>query len=462
MPLPKLVIVGRPNVGKSSLLNMLARRRVSIVDAQAGVTRDRVSAIVTIPGEDPGAPEHAVELIDTGGYGIEDPQNLTAEVEQQIERGLSEADLVLFMVDAQAGPTPLDERFAKLLRRADYAQKPMLMIANKVDADNQVTEAYQCMQLGFGEPVMLSTTTGYNKPELYDRIHEAIDLAHWPEDTDPENAEGIRLALVGKRNAGKSTLVNALAGDDRVIVSEQAGTTRDAVDVRFEMEDRVFTAIDTAGVQRRKSIGGDLGFYSHHRALRSVRRADVCLLIIDASVPISQTDRQLVQEIVKHHRPTVIVVSKWDLAEASHGEEEYAHYFDDQLKALSYAPIVFTSANQGDGLKEALEMAGALHDQARQRVTTGELNQAIEKIMAERGPRAKGGKPGKVYYATQTDIDPPTIVLFVNDAAVFDENYQRFLINRFRDLLPFPEVPIKLRVRDRQRLDRIERRRART
>jgi GTP-binding protein len=257
-------------------------------------------------------------------------------------------------------------------------------------------------------------------------------------------------------------LVNALAGDERVIVSEQAGTTRDSVDVRFEMDERVFTAIDTAGIQRRKSVKGNIPYFSHHRALRSVRRADVCLLIIDAAEPLSQVDRKLVDEIVKHHRPTVIVVSKWDLAEANHSEEEYAAYFDDQLKALNFAPIVFTSAQNGEGLKEALEMAGSLYDQARQRITTGELNQAVEQIMAERGPRAKGGKPGKVFYATQTGIDPPTIVLFVNDTEVFDANYQRFLINRFRDHLAFPEVPIKLRIRGRQRLDRIERQKART
>jgi GTP-binding protein len=172
-------------------------------------------------------------------------------------------------------------------------------------------------------------------------------------------------------------------------------------------------------------------------------------------VPISQVDRKLVSEIVQHHRPTVIVVNKWDLAEDKVDQESYADYFDDQLKAISYAPIVFTSATDGEGLKQALDMAAASYRQARERVGTGELNRAIETIMAERGPRAKGGKPGKVLYATQTDIDPPTIVLFVNDPEVFEENYQRFLINRFRDLLPFPEVPIRLHVRGRYRLGRV-------
>jgi GTP-binding protein len=462
MALPKIVIVGRPNVGKSSLLNMLARRRVSIVDAQAGITRDRVSALVTLPGPFPDDPEHAAEVIDTGGYGIEDAQNLTAAVEAQIARGLAEADLVLFMVDAQAGPTPLDEKFAKLLREAAYAHTPMLLVANKVDGESQVTDAYQVMQLGFGDPVMISTTTAYNRSELFARIREKIDFANWPGDTDPESVEGIRIALVGKRNVGKSTLVNALAGDERVIVSELAGTTRDSVDVRVEMDDRVFTAIDTAGVQRRKSIKGDIPFYSTHRALRSVRRADVCLLVLDSTEPLSQTDQSLVAEIVKHHRPTVIIVNKWDLAEGTHSEDEYASYFDDELRALSFAPIVFTSATEGEGLKEALEMASTLYDQARHRVSTGELNQAVETIMAERGPRSKGGKPGKVFYATQTDVDPPTIVLFVNDTDVFDANYKRFLINRFRDLLPFAEVPIKLYIRGRDRMPKRPRKQLKT
>jgi len=454
MPLPKLVIVGRPNVGKSSLLNMLARRRVSIVDPEAGITRDRVTAVVTIPGQNPGDPDHAAEVIDTGGYGIADRQQLTAEVQRQIEMGLAEADLILFVTDARAGVLPLDETFAQLLRRAAGDKKPVLLVANKVDGDAQVPQAYQVMQLGFGEPVMISTTTGHNRAELFERIHQHIDFPS-REAEQEEEPEGIRLAIVGKRNAGKSTLVNALVGDQRVIVSEQAGTTRDAVDVRFHVDGQTFTAIDTAGLQKRKSVKGDIAFYSHHRALRSVRRADVCLLVIDATVPISQVDRKLVSEIVQHHRPTVIVVNKWDLAEDKVDQESYADYFDDQLKAISYAPIVFTSATDGEGLKQALDMAAALYRQARERVGTGELNRAIETIMAERGPRAKGGKPGKVLYATQTDIDPPTIVLFVNDPEVFEENYQRFLINRFRDLLPFPEVPIRLHTRGRYRLGRV-------
>ncbi|MEM6459067.1 MAG: ribosome biogenesis GTPase Der [Planctomycetota bacterium] len=455
--LPKIVIVGRPNVGKSSLLNRLAGRRVSIVDPTAGVTRDRVGTPISLPAS-PGAPaseDRPAELIDTGGYGIEDSQNLTAEVERQIAEGLAEADLVLFVVDAQAGVVPLDRTVARVLRGGGAQAKPTLLVANKVDAENLESAVYEFMSLGFGEPVAVSAETKYRLSHLIQAIRDRLPESAGPGDTvDP----GVRLALVGKRNAGKSTLVNALAGGRRVIVSERAGTTRDSVDVRMELETaagpRVVTCIDTAGVRKTKSLDGDIEFYAQHRSLRSVRRADVCLLLIDAAVPVSQVDHQLVGEINKHHRPTVIVVNKWDLAEAEHTRESYAEYLDQTLKGLSFAPIVFVSAQREEGMREVVAMALNLHDQATHRVSTSKLNQFIELVTAERGPAAsKGGKAPKVYYATQLSADPPTVALFVNAPELFDANYQRFLLNRMRDELPFAEVPIRLLVRKRPRAD---------
>ncbi|MFP4145411.1 MAG: ribosome biogenesis GTPase Der [Phycisphaeraceae bacterium] len=447
--IPKIAIVGRPNVGKSSLLNLLAKRKISIVDPTAGVTRDRISTTVEIPPAEKGGQLHLAELIDTGGYGIEDVQQLTSEVERQIGAAISEADLVFFVIDAQTGILPLDQTVAQLLRTSN-ARVPVALIANKVDSQRFEATAWEAATLGFGEPVMISATTGHNKHELYDVIREKIDFEQFIEAAAARGPDpGIQLAIVGKRNAGKSTLVNALAGDERVIVSEQEGTTRDSVDVRFELEGQVFTAIDTAGVRRRKSLADDIEFYSYHRSLRSVRRADVCLLLIDASVPVSQVDKQLGNEILKHHRPTVIVVNKWDLAESEHTEEEYAEYLDKSLKGLNFAPIVFTTANSGEGVRDALAMALNLYEQASHRVGTGELNQVIESIMAQRGPSSKGGKRAKVYYATQLDVRPPTVALFVNDPDLFDHNYQLFLLNRFREVLPFSEVPIKLVIRAR-------------
>ncbi|QDU73019.1 ribosome biogenesis GTPase Der [Mucisphaera calidilacus] len=463
--LPKIVIVGRPNVGKSSLLNMLAGRRISIVDDMAGVTRDRIAATAEIPGQ-PGEEPRPVEVIDTGGYGIKDSQNLTREVEQQIANGLAEAHLVLFVVDAQTGVVPLDQTVAEVLRQSlgkGTDRKPCLVIVNKVDAEKLEADAYEAASLGLGQPLFISAKTGHNKRLFLDTLRREIDRLNLPDTPEDTLDPGIRIAIVGKRNAGKSTLTNALAGDQRVIVSEAEGTTRDAVDVRFEVPTddgnatRVFTAIDTAGVRKRKSMKQDIEYYAHHRALRSIRRADVCLLLIDATLPISQVDKQLGHEILEHHRPTVIVINKWDLAEKNHTEEEYAEYLDNELKGFSFAPIVFISAKNEEGMREMLALVANLYEQANHRVGTGEINRVVETIMAERGPSSKHGKIAKVYYATQTAVHPPTVTIFVNDPDLFNPNYQRFILNRFRDELPYSEVPINLQIRGKPKQTLAER-----
>ncbi len=453
MTLPRIAIIGRPNVGKSSLMNRLAGRKISIVDPTAGVTRDRVSTTIEIPHPQFNQDPDRATLIDTGGYGIEDSQQLTAEVEQQIANGLAEADLVLFVVDAQTGVVPLDQTVAHVLRHTGNRQKPIILVANKVDADNLEPAAYDAMRLGFGEPVMISATTRYNMNALYEAIRAKIDFENYEATDHADEERGVLIAVVGKRNAGKSTLVNALAGEQRVIVSEKEGTTRDSVDVRCQIDDKVFTLIDTAGVRKTKSLAGDIDFYSQHRSLRSVRRADVCLLLIDASLPISQVDHQLVNEINKHYRPAVVVINKWDLAEKEYSQEQYVAYLDDALKGLSFAPIVFTSASKGEGMREAVALALNLHEQANHRMGTSELNRAIEEIAAERGPSNKQGKHAKIYYATQTGVNPPTIVLFVNDEELFDNNYRHYLINRMRDTVAFSEVPIRLFIRGKEKLD---------
>ena len=449
--LPKVVIVGRPNVGKSSLLNLLAGRRVSIVDPTAGVTRDRVGSTIDLPptGIDDDEPRQA-ELIDTGGYGIEDSDDLTAQIERQIEIGIAEADLILFVVDAQSGVVALDRRVADLLRTSTGGEGPLL-VANKVDSNSHAAAACEASELGFGPPLMISATSGYGKSDLIEALRNRIDWDRLP--PAPIDAEDeFKLAIVGKRNAGKSTLVNALAGTERTIVSELAGTTRDAVDVQFQINNRAFIAIDTAGVRKRKSLAGDIEFYSYHRCLRSIRRADVVVFLIDAAVPVSHVDKQLGLEILRHHKPCVIVVNKWDLAEKTQTQDQYVEYLDQVLQGLDFAPLAFVSAQRGQGIRPLMGMAINLFDQASHRVPTGELNRHMEQILARSEPKSKSGKRAKIYYVAQTDVCPPTIRLWVNHPEIFDAGYQRYLINQFRNTLPFSEVPIQLLIQGKQRL----------
>ncbi len=449
--MPRVAIVGRPNVGKSSLLNLLAKRRVSIVDPTAGVTRDRVATTVELSAStNHRTLRHQVELIDTGGYGVEDPQDLTAQIERQIANAINQAHLILVVIDAQTGLLPLDQRVAQLLRTSD-SQTPVLLVANKVDGPRHEAAAYEAAALGFGQPVLVSASTGRNKDQLMAAIIDRIDfdtITGIGNTTAPNPAA--LLAIVGKRNAGKSTFVNTLAGQPRVIVSEAEGTTRDSIDVNFQIDDQTFTAIDTAGVRKTKSLAGDIEYYSYHRTLRSVRRADVVLLLIDAAVPISQVDRQLAGEILKHHKPCVIVLNKWDLAQENYTQEQYMKYMDGALKGFSFAPVAFVSATHGEGLRDVVAMAMNLYQQTGHRVSTSELNQVVHRILLSNTPTSKIGRRPRIYYVTQLDTHPPTIGLFVNDPALFSPAYQRFLLNRFRELLPFSEVPIKLLIRGRK------------
>jgi len=441
MSLPIVAIVGRPNVGKSSLLNCLAGKRIAIVDPTPGVTRDRISVACALgTGEQP----KYVELVDTGGMGIEDTDDLTAEVEDQIAYAIAAASLILFIVDAREGLTPLDRHVAEILRKQD---KPVILVANKVDLVGLTGETDELYRLGFGDPVMVSATHRRNIDELLDAAESA--LAGAVSEAPPEPV--MKLAVVGKRNAGKSTFINTLAGSDRVIVSKKPGTTRDSVDVSIQLGERTFTIIDTAGVRKKKSISGDVEFYSHARVVRSIRRADVVALMIDASVPISQVDKSLSGIVAEAFKPVVLVVNKWDLATGKAGLEDYADYIAKTLPHLSYAPISLTVATDGTNVRETIDLAEQLFRQANIRVTTGRLNAVIEEILALRGPSHKAGtRRPKILYASQVATAPPTIVCFVNDPRSFSATYQRFLINQFHQRLPFSEVPIRLIIRQRR------------
>ncbi|MFW6145794.1 MAG: ribosome biogenesis GTPase Der [Planctomycetota bacterium] len=438
MALPTVAIVGRPNVGKSSLLNCLAGRTISIVDPTAGVTRDRVST--PLPLEE----DIYVELVDTGGLGIEDTDNLTEHIETQIRYAMAEATLVLFAVDVTAGVLPLDKKVAELLRRQDL---PVILVANKCDTPTQEALAGEFHQLGFGAPVLVSAEHKRGRERLLELIDDAVGHA-----AEPIAAPAIKLAIVGKRNAGKSTFINALAGQERVIVSETPGTTRDSVDVRFTLGQTEMIAIDTAGVRKKRRMVDTIEYYGYHRAQRSIRRADVTLLLIDATAPLGQVDKRLAGYIIEEFTPVILVVNKWDLVEDRATQDDYADYIGEMLPHLAFAPISFISATDELNLAETVELARHLYAQASTRVSTGTLNRAVEEILALRGPSQKRGlRRPRVYYATQVDTCPPTLVLFVNDPDCFTETWQRFLLNELRDRLPFPEVPIRLLFRRRTR-----------
>lgn len=438
MPLPIVAIVGRPNVGKSSLLNMLAGRRISIVDPTAGVTRDRVQTLCDFD-------DVCFELVDTGGYGIVDRDDLGDQVEQQIRYAVDQAVLILFVVDAQEGVNPLDQAVAQWLRRCD---KPVILLANKVDAPDARTELADLVRLGFGEPMTVSALHHLGLADLKHRITEIVkpfcDGATAP---DPV----MKVAVVGRRNVGKSSFINALAGQERVIVSEVAGTTRDAVDVRFERDGHMYVAIDTAGVRKRGKLADDIEYYSFHRAQLSIRRADVVLLMIDATEEISQVDKQLGSYIVEQFKPCVLVINKWDLAKGRAVTGDYAEYLHETMSGLDFAPLAFTTATQNRNVQAVIDLASSLFKQAQTRVPTSRLNEVVDDAMGDNPPKPRRGvRPVKIFYATQVAVCPPTIAFFVNDPARVTPGFERFMLNRLRERLPFEEVPMRLLFRGRR------------
>ncbi len=498
-------------------MNMLAKSKVSIVDPTPGVTRDRVTSIVTLEAPDKKGPPIIVEVVDTGGFGAyvaegerfddvgEDLTTLAGEIEFQIAKATQDADLVLFAVDAQAGVTALDQEIARKLRErslgkaakgqggskdgektpkktaaqkaADKAAKaaagpkpkgppatPIQMVATKTDGQRWEPHALEVSALGLGEPWIVSAKNNYMRREFLDSLYitiskivrqheklgEAAGHAVDPKDARPE----LRLAIIGKRNAGKSTLVNTLAGEPRMIVSEIAGTTRDSVDVRFEYDGKVLVAIDTAGLRRKRSFANQVEWFAFDRLQLSVNRADVIMVLIDATVKISQVDEQVAMLAQKAFKPAIIVVNKWDLAEGRSGPDgtpvttgKYEEYIRRELQGLWYAPISFMSGESGLNVKETVELAFDLHRQASERVTTGKLNRLVARILETSGPTDKLGSQANVYYVAQTGTNPPTISMVVNKLELFTPNYQRYLKNRFREELPFHEVPIKVNIR---------------
>jgi GTP-binding protein len=437
MALPIVAIIGRPNVGKSSLLNALTGKMISIVDPTAGVTRDRVSAIIE-------ADDRFFELIDTGGYGVVDSDELSEHIENQIHQSINTADLIIFVVDIREGIMPLDKKIASLLRKHDLK---VILVANKADTAKMFPAAGEFTRLGFGDALCVSATNNLNKAPLLERI--ITELQHLPKEAPGK--EVMKIAVVGKRNTGKSTFINAIVGQDRLIVSEIPGTTRDAVDVRFEKDNQKFVIIDTAGVRKKNKMSGDIEFYSYTRATRSIRRADVVLFMLDATLEISQVDKKLAHFINDECKACILVVNKWDLAKDFADTDAYDDYIEQMLPGMKHVPIAFTTATDGKNVQSVLDLATEIFKQASTQIPTARLNKAIERIAAENigGSRKRSGYP-KIYYGTQVATLPVTILLFVNSPSLFDNAYQRFIINRLREMLDIEEIPIRLLLRPRR------------
>ncbi|MCX5635536.1 MAG: ribosome biogenesis GTPase Der [Planctomycetota bacterium] len=434
MALPIVAIIGRPNVGKSSLLNALAGEMISIVEPTAGVTRDRVSTIIEWNGS-------YFELIDTGGYGIVDIDQLSSHIEQQIHKAIESANLILFVVDIRDGIVPLDKTIAQLLRKQNLN---VIGVANKADVVGLFPSAGEFSRLGFGEFLCVSAANNINKSDLLDRIFEK--LKNFDSTKPPEPI--MKIAIVGKRNAGKSTMVNAMVGDERVIVSEIPGTTRDAVDVRFEKDGRTIVVIDTAGVRKKSKLSGSIEFYSLVRAMRSISRADVVLFLIDATEPISQVDKKLAKFITEEYKSCILVINKWDLAKDRAVGRDYEEYLTKMLPGLRYAPMAFTTATQARNVERVLNLSIEIFKQTTMSIPTPKLNDALESIKTLRTVSAKhkAALPN-IYYATQVAANPVTILMFVNNTELFDDNYRRFIVGKLRELLPTSEVPIRLLTR---------------
>jgi GTP-binding protein len=443
MSVPQVVIVGRPNVGKSSVLNWLAGVRIAIVDDQPGVTRDRVTHLMCHD-------DRFFEVVDTGGMGFADMDNLTRHIEDQINTAIDSAAVILFVVDTREGMLPLDQDVARRLR---LVNKPILLLANKTDDERMDPQAEEFYRLGTGKPIKISTLQNRNRAYLLNTIVSKLPPALESEAAEGAEVPEMKVAIVGRRNVGKSTFINTLAGAPRMIVSEIPGTTRDSVDVRFELDGKPFIAIDTPGIRRAKSRQNDIDFYGTHRAQRSIRRADVVFMFFDATQRISKVDKQLCDYISQQYKPVVFVVNKWDMLVNSMPTQKWVRYLHEAFGTMRYAPIAFITAQTGKNVKALINHGQMLFKQSRDRVSTGQLNRLVREAVKQNTPPMARNREPKIYYATQVGIQPPTIVLFVNDPVLISKPYQRYLLNKFRDELNFNEVPIKLYLRRKHPAD---------
>ncbi len=438
MSKPVIAIVGRPNVGKSTLFNKLIGERRSIVEDTPGVTRDRIYGECEWRGRQ-------LILIDTGGIEPKTDDVILSQMKTQAQIAIDDADVIVFLCDVRTGLTADDRDIAVMLKKSG---KPVVPCINKCDRIGDLPyEYYEFYELGFDtDPVAVSSIHGSGTGDLLDACVSA--LADW-EDNEPEDS-GIRIAVIGKPNAGKSSIVNRFLGENRMIVSDIAGTTRDAVDTRLVNQHGIFTFIDTAGIRRAARIGDQVEKYSVLRAHMAVERADVCLLLIDASVGITEQDEKIAGIAHEAGKATIIVVNKWDTVVKDNSTvKEFTDKIRTALAYMPYAPILFVSAKTGQRVDNLYDMIRSVYDQAHLRVTTGALNDVLGEAMMRVQPPTDKGRRLKIYYMTQSAVAPPTFVLFCNSAELFHFSYQRYIENCLRETYGFSGTPIRLLIKQK-------------
>ena len=429
MTKPIVAIIGRQNVGKSTLLNRLSGRRISIVEDLPGTTRDRIFTDVTWQDAE-------FTLIDTGGLETRPDNAISHGVNEQIKTAIKEADVLVFLTDVHDGVTNTDREIADVLRKSG---KPVLLAVNKVDNNKLEAETVVFYELAMGEPVPISAHHGRGTAELLDKLITLLPGAA-PPATGPEM---MKIAIVGRPNVGKSALLNALLGEERVIVNETPGTTRDAIDTILDFQGQSVLLIDTAGIRRRGRFGDGVERYSVVRALRAIERADIALLVIDASEPLTAQDLHIGGYIHQMAKGIILVVNKWDLAQEK-DTPEWDKMIRSKLRFAPYAPIVYTSAITGKGVEKVMPQAFQVYQERLKRLPTAEVNSVVRRAIAAHSPTRSGSKPTKILYATQAEVNPPTFVFFVNDTKSIHFSYQRYLENKLRESFGFTGTPLRL------------------
>lgn len=434
---PLVAIVGRPNVGKSALFNRLTRSRRALVEPLAGTTRDRQYGVCEWRGR-------ALAVVDTGGMEGPEADPFSALIDEQVRTAVAEASLVLFLVDASEGRTAADEDIADLLRRAGC---PVLLVANKVDRGRAEEALGELFALGLGQPLPISAYHGRGVGDLLDEVLECVPEREPVPEEDADRP--LRIAIVGRPNVGKSSLLNAVLGEERTIVSEVPGTTRDAIDTPIEFEGRPLLLVDTAGMRRRGKIEPGVERHSVRQAERAVDRADVVFLVLDQGEPTAAQDTHIAGYVAQRAKGLVLIVNKWDLAADRGARHSFARRVDQRYRFAPWAPVMFTSALTGEGVRELLELTVHIGEVRRRRVPTAELNRIVQRAVADHTPPSVKGRRLKVMYATQAEVSPPTFVFFVTDPTLVHFSYHRYLENRIREAIPLEGTAIRLVFRHR-------------